>query len=128
MGVPPWVFSIIFYVTPLFLEGSREIKFPKCNNNYIYMNNIFVTSSSGLFLTPPQPINQSLHIFYCVQMDEKAREIEKLNLLLGSAGEEREKVETRIATMLGVSGEGLRTLRSELDQIRTQVRRDYNSG
>ena len=55
-------------------------------------------------------------------MDEKAREIEKLNLLLGSAGEEREKVESRIATILGVSGQGLTNLRSELNQIRTQVR------
>ena len=54
-------------------------------------------------------------------MDEKAREIEKLNLLLGSAGEEMEKVESRIATILGVSGQGLTNLRSELNHIRTQV-------
>jgi len=54
------------------------------------------------------------------QVDDKCREIEKLQLLLGSAGEEKEKAEARISGLLGISNSGLVALKEQLAQIKSQ--------
>lgn len=61
-------------------------------------------------------------------MDEKGREIEKLQVLLGSAGEEVERVEGRIGTILGVTTSGLHALKDELNQIKAQVNLNLCNG
>ena len=71
-------------------------------------------SSDGSLLKNQWPSQSDLH----QQIEDKSREIEKLKSSLQQAESKLEVVEARITTLVGVSREGVMSLRQELSSVR----------
>ena len=56
-----------------------------------------------------------------VKAEDKCREVEKLQTLLSSASEEKERMETRFSNICNISTAGLKSLRLDLSSVKSEV-------
>ena len=74
-------------------------------------------SSDGSLLKNQWPSQTELQ----GQIEDKCREIERLKASLLTAEDKLENMEVRIASIVGLTREGMATLREELSSVRGQV-------
>ena len=77
-------------------------------------------SSDGSLLKNQWPSQTELQ----GQIEDKCREIERLKASLLTAEDKLENMEVRIASIVGLTREGMATLREELSSVRGQVGTD----